>query len=840
MKRRHTATHRSLQAALRRAGLLGGGLLLAAGAQAGMVTDAHGNVGYDTAAECDAAVHAGTARYYQPVTTRKPARKQGEASVRTIRLSELSTATAQAAGLRYSAADYTRGACDLGIRHVHGRPDITPELVGKWVPFAPDMRLNLYSDAQGQPVRATMAQCDNGFSGNLPRPVPPAPAVAQQAPQAPQAQPNQCFANILIPAKFETRTQQVLVAPATQREEVVPATYKTVTEQVLVQPETRRQVPVPPTLRTVTEDVVVRPAGTRDEPVPPTFKTQTEQVQNKAAGSRFEVSPPVYQMVRERVVNVPEHTIERVVPAVYKEIEETVEISPATTRTETVPPRYRTETERVLVRPEVLQYVPVRLPMKQVPEQRLLAEATTRIETVPPVMQTVVEPVQVRPASIRREAVPAAYEIVTEQVKVSEPYREWRRGRVWVGQAIEVVPLRGFIVDPTGQFKGHKVADRTLVHAAAGGSSRGVVDTGMTPADNTSLEDDVMCLVEVPAQYQTVTRKVLRAPATVNDVQVPAEYKNVTKQVVVREGMTRTVPVPAKYQSVYRQEVDFERARALGYKFDDAGELVATPNGQRVVRAAAVAGQPHVQIDRAIAPDAWVREIRIPAEYRNINRYVPEQPASVRVVDVPAAKRTIKRRVLVEPARTETVTIPATYKTVAKQVLVQPEVTREVPEPAEHQTLTRYELDQPASLRQVDVPAVVAPITRQEVVQEASVREEVVPAVYRTETRQVIDQPATTRTVDVPAQYETISWLVKVADAREERREVMCETNTSPDKISEVQRALQSVGFNPGAVNGVLSPATMQAVSDYQLARGLPAHGYLDVDTVRALGVAPN
>ena len=150
MKSAKTKKSVSVHTALRRAGLLGGTLALATAAQAGMVTDPHGNVGYDSAAECDAAVQAGNARYYQPVTTRPAARKKGEAAVRTIRLSELASATAQAAGLRYAAADYARGACDLGIRHAQGRPDITPELVGKWVPFSPEMRLNLYTDAAGQ------------------------------------------------------------------------------------------------------------------------------------------------------------------------------------------------------------------------------------------------------------------------------------------------------------------------------------------------------------------------------------------------------------------------------------------------------------------------------------------------------------------------------------------------------------------------------------------------------------------------------------------------------------------------------------------------------------------
>ena len=840
MKSPKTTKSVSVQRALRRAGLIGGTLALATAAQAGMVTDQHGNVGYDSAAECDAAVQAGNARYYRPVTTRPAARQKGETSVRTVRLSELASATAQAAGLRYSAADYTRGACDLGIRHVKGRPDITPELVGKWVPFSPDMPINLYSDAAGQPVRATMAQCDNGFSGNLPRPVPPAPVVAQQVPAPVQALPNQCFANILYPARFETRSEKVLIAPATRREEVIPATYKTVTEQVLVQPETRQQVAELAQLRTVTDEVVVRPAGVRDEPVAPTFKTTTEQLQTRAATTRFEVQPPVYKHAFERVVDVPEHSIQRVIPAKYKEVEERVLVNAATTRTETVPTRYRSEVERILVRPEVLQYVPVVLPTKQVPEQRLRSAATTKVIPVPAALETAVVPVEVRPASVRREAIPAAYDVVTEQIKVSEPYREWRRGRAWVNQAVEVVPVRGFVVDPSGQFKGYNVAGRTLVPAASGGVSRGVVDGGLTLADNSVLEDDVWCLVDVPAQYQTVTRQVLRAPATVSDVPVPAEIRNVTRQAVVREATVRTEHVPAVYQSVYRTEIDFDRARALGFQFDLNGELVATASGQRVTRVAHVTQGPGVQLDRALAPDSWVREVRIPAEYRNVTRYVPEQGATVRVVEVPEAWRTIKRRVEVEPARTEAVLIPATYKSVPTQVLVRPEVTREIDVPAETTAVTRYEVDQPASLRQVDVPALVQPVTRQEVAKAASVREEVLPAVYRTETRQAIDQPATTRMVDVPAVYDTLSWLVKVGEPREEKREVLCETNTAPQMIQEVQRALQAAGFNPGHVNGVLAQDTLEAVARYQNARGLPVHGYLDVETVRALGVAPN
>ena len=49
-------------------GVVLGSLMVWTGAHAGMTTDGHGNVGYDSAAECDAAVVAGKARFYKSYT----------------------------------------------------------------------------------------------------------------------------------------------------------------------------------------------------------------------------------------------------------------------------------------------------------------------------------------------------------------------------------------------------------------------------------------------------------------------------------------------------------------------------------------------------------------------------------------------------------------------------------------------------------------------------------------------------------------------------------------------------------------------------------------------------
>ena len=151
--------------------------LMAASAHAGIATDAHGNIGYDTAAECDAAVQNGTAKFYQSATHQKPLLHKGEHKVVVAKLADL-------------GPQYALGACDLGVGRKFNRDGVAKALQGKYVPYSPEMAVNVYSDAQGRAVRATMQQCDNRFSGNAPRPVPvPAPKPAPVAVPAPQPVP---------------------------------------------------------------------------------------------------------------------------------------------------------------------------------------------------------------------------------------------------------------------------------------------------------------------------------------------------------------------------------------------------------------------------------------------------------------------------------------------------------------------------------------------------------------------------------------------------------------------------------------------------------------------------
>lgn len=195
----------------------------------------------------------------------------------------------------------------------------------------------------------------------------------------------------------------------------------------------------------------------------------------------------------------------------------------------------------------------------------------------------------------------------------------------------------------------------------------------------------------------------------------------------------------------------------------------------------------------------------------------------------------------VSPAKTEEVLIaPAVYANISKQVLDAPATTREVAVPAEYRTVERQVVDTAASVRKIAIPAVTQVMSRRVIDQPASVREEVVPAVYKTVSRQVVDVAPSLREIKVPAQYEDLQYQVKVADARLERRAVLCETNATPSKIMEIQRALLAAGYSPGRIDGVIRANTMNAVNAYQKAKSLPVDGYLNLDTVKALGVSPN
>lgn len=192
--------------------------MFASSANAAVTTDSHGNVGYDTYEECVTAVKDGSAKFYTPYTYQNPKRQAGEATVKKMKLSEVMIPQSVVDSNSLRSSDYSAGACDLGVGQSNGRYGVSGALVGKYVPIAADMPVNVYMDKAGNPVRLSMQQCDNHFGGKFPTPI----VSEAKAPEAQVAVTEERSVEPVIiettrvvrPAKYSVK--EVIIAPTDQ------------------------------------------------------------------------------------------------------------------------------------------------------------------------------------------------------------------------------------------------------------------------------------------------------------------------------------------------------------------------------------------------------------------------------------------------------------------------------------------------------------------------------------------------------------------------------------------------------------------------------------------------
>lgn len=259
-----------------------------------------------------------------------------------------------------------------------------------------------------------------------------------------------------------------------------------------------------------------------------------------------------------------------------------------------------------------------------------------------------------------------------------------------------------------------------------------------------------------------------------------------------------------------------------------------------------------------------VRTVQVqPPRFEEVQQQIEVRPAVKRLEVVPPEFETVKEQIVVRPAYKRLEPVPAEFETVAEQVLVRPatyewrrqsegyesDITRRDPQtgeilclvevPPEYETITRQVVRTPASTREVEVPAEYATIERQVLKSPASVREVEVPAEYETITVARLAEPAQVIEETLPPAFATVQRAVLEQPAAQEWRQVLCETNTYDRQIAEIERALQSRGFDPGGIDGELDDQTMQAVNAFQEANGLPVDdgAYVNLATAQALGL---
>ena len=422
-------------------------------------------------------------------------------------------------------------------------------------------------------------------------------------------------------------------------------------------------------------------------------------------------------------------------------------------------------------------YAKVIVPAKFTTQEEtvVVQEASERIEVIPAEYESAEQTIVIRDAGQRITTVPAVFTDTTQIVEVSPSSTSWVNGG---SKSIPASP------------------------AALDGIARsGVALSSVSPG---------ACFREyyTPAQFKTQTQQVMVKPASERITAVPARYETVEERIVVKEASTQVIDVPAAFRTE-KQQVLVEPAKKVWKQGRGLIEKIDNVTGEILC-----------------------------------------------LVEVPARYTTVDRTVLDKPATTRTVEVPAVYKTVKVQRLVQPASEQRTPIPADFSEVTGRVQSADASffwLKKGESPNDDAKYTGQEVclISEA--------AKTRTVKTQTLKTPASTRVVDVPAQYETVkvSRLVKPASERRipipektkvisrrvetepsrlEWRAVLCETNTTPTIVSDLQQALLQQGFNPGSIDGVIGSDTKRALEEYQLKNGLDRGG-VTFQSLKKLGV---
>ncbi len=161
---------------------------------------------------------------------------------------------------------------------------------------------------------------------------------------------------------------------------------------------------------------------------------------------------------------------------------------------------------------------------KRVENKVLVKEATEKLEVIPAKYEEAEETVEIQGEFEELEIIPAKFETQFETVIV-EPERE---EQVVVDAVYEEVEEKVKVRDAYTTWK-----------KGEGPIQRYDEATG-----------EIMCLVTIPAEYKTVTKRVVKVPPRTITKVIPAVTEKVEKRVMIEPPTTRKKVVPAENRTV--------------------------------------------------------------------------------------------------------------------------------------------------------------------------------------------------------------------------------------------------------------------------------------------------
>lgn len=364
-----------------------------------------------------------------------------------------------------------------------------------------------------------------------------AASVVDTTETLPEAQAGECFAKVVIPAKYETQTVDLEVKQASEKINPFAATFQASTERIQVKEASTKIIPVAATYGTATETIEVRPA-TKEWKA--SLKSGAQPASTallaaaKAAGLNLETTevgvcyhehfiPAKYKTETVDVLlSEASETID-VTPAVYAWGEETVLVKEASTKIVAVPATYKTETEKVLVEPEKVVW---KKGQDLVDRINTTGEIMCKVK-IPAVYKTISKRVVDTAATTKTIEIPAKY--VTKKIQKLVTAAQEKRSPI--AEKRGTVTKTVLVTEPS--FTWHEIHDKTMSGASRTGHQ--------------------ICLAGKPAKYETVTRKIVKTAATTKVIQIPAVFKDVKIQKILQAAGDDRIKIASVSETVQKR-----------------------------------------------------------------------------------------------------------------------------------------------------------------------------------------------------------------------------------------------------------------------------------------------
>lgn len=201
-------------------------------------------------------------------------------------------------------------------------------------------------------------------------------------------EPGKCYARVVVPAKYKSINEKMMVKQESVSIKTIPAKYNFVTERVLVKEASEVSYVVPATYKTVKEKMLIEDEKRLLQTIPAAYKTVNKKIMVKPEGYEWKKGKGALQKVDHATGEILCYTK---TPAVYKTVQERVIVREASVQEKIIPAKFGYVTKKVIDRPEQVKTRAIPAVYKNVKVKKMVEDAQEMKVTNPAIFKNVVK-----------------------------------------------------------------------------------------------------------------------------------------------------------------------------------------------------------------------------------------------------------------------------------------------------------------------------------------------------------------------------------------------------------------------------------------------------------------